>query len=65
MPSGQKDSSPNMGGKKGGGLKNSGALREGPLEGPKKAAFNDKKVDAMPNEGAPELSGKGVIAEII
>lgn len=64
MASSQKDSSPNMG-KKAGGLKNSNAKREGPLEGPKKAAFADKKVDNMPNEGAPELAKKGVIGKLV
>lgn len=64
MASSQKDSSPNMG-KKGGGMKNSGAHREGPLVGPKDAPFNDKKVDNMPNEGAPELSKKGVIGKMV
>lgn len=65
MASSQKDSSPNMGAKKGGALKNAGALREGPLAGPKDAAFKDKAVDNMPNEGAPELSKKGVIGDLI
>ncbi len=65
MASSQKDSSPNMGGKKGGALKNAGAKREGPLAGPKDAAFKDKAVDSMPNEGAPELPGKGVIGKVI
>lgn len=64
MASSQKDSSPNQG-KKGGGLKNSGAHREGPLAGPKDAAFNDKAVENMPNEGSPKLSGKGAIGKLV
>lgn len=64
MASSYKDSSPNKGGKKG-GLKNSNAKREGPLDGPKKAAFNDKSVGVEPNEGAPHLPGKGVIGKVI
>ncbi len=64
MASSQKDSSPNQG-KKGGALKNAGAKREGPLAGPKDPAFADKSVDSMPNEGAPKLSGKGVIGKCI
>lgn len=63
MASAQKDSSPNMGGKKSVGMKNNDG-REGP-KAAGKAAFNDKSVDSMPNEGAPELSGKGVIAKLI
>ena len=38
--------------------------REGPMKGAN-AAFNDKSVDSMPNEGAPKLPGKGVIAKLI
>lgn len=63
MASSQRDTSPNMGKKKG-GMKNHDA-REGPHEGPKKTAFNDKSVDSMPNEGAPELSKKGVVGKVI
>lgn len=63
MASSYSDSSPNSGAKKKGGMKNNDG-REGPKEG-SKPAFNDKKVDNMPNEGAPELPGKGVIAELI
>ena len=38
--------------------------RDGPLEG-KNAAFNDKSVGVEPNEGAPKLSGKGVVGKCI
>jgi threonine dehydratase len=31
----------------------------------KKVAFNDKSVGVEPNEGAPRLSGKGVIGKLI
>lgn len=65
MASSYKDSSPNAGANKKGALKNAGACREGSLEGPKKPSFNDKAVDVMPNEGAPELSKKGVIGKVI
>lgn len=64
MASSQKDTSPNRGVKKG-GLKNSNAHREGPLVGPKDAAFKDKVVGNTPNEGAPHLSGKGVVGKVI
>lgn len=65
MSSGMPDSSPSSKSKKGsGGMKNNDG-REGAQVGPKKAAFNDKAVDSMPNEGAPELSGKGCIAKLI
>jgi hypothetical protein len=64
MSSGLPDSSPSSGSKKAKGMKNQDG-REGPQVGPKQAAFNDKKVDSMPNEGAPELTGKGVIAKLI
>ncbi len=58
------DSSPNSGAKSKGGLKNKDG-REGPQDGPSKSAFKDKAVDSMPNEGAPELSKKGVVGELI
>lgn len=68
MPSGMPDSSPSNKA----GYKNRDKMstknkdgREGPLEGPKTAPFNDKKVDVMPNEGAPSLSKKGVIGKVI
>lgn len=64
MASSQKDTSPNMGKKGSGGMKNKDG-RQGPHEGPKSPAFSDKKVDSMPNEGAPELSKKGVIGKVI
>jgi hypothetical protein len=56
------DASPNSGAKKKGkSLKNEDG-REGPQTG-KTAQFSDKSVGNMPNEGAPELPKKGVIAE--
>ena len=63
MASSQRDTSPNMGSKKSVGMKNNDG-REGPQEAAK-PAFKDKAVNNMPNEGAPELSGKGVIAKLI
>lgn len=46
------DSSPSAGSKKKGGMKDN----DGRLKGAKsKASFSDKKVDNMPNEGAPQL----------
>ncbi len=63
MASSQKDTSPNMGKKKGGMKNNDG--REGAKVGPKNAPFSDKPVDSMPNEGAPKLPGKGVIGKLI
>lgn len=63
MASSQRDTSPNMG-KKAKGMKNQDG-REGAQSGPKKAAFNDKAVGDMPNEGAPKLAGKGVIGKLI
>ena len=62
MASSYKDSSPNSGAKSKGGMKNKDG-RMGPHYGPKSAAFNDKNVGTMPNEGAPKLTGKGVIAQ--
>ncbi len=59
MASSQKDSSPNMGKKS-----NGKEIKEGPKSAGK-AAFNDKSVDSMPNEGAPKLSGKGVIGKLV
>lgn len=65
MPSGMPDSSPSTKSGKGSvGMKNNDG-REGPQVGPKNAPFNDKKVDSMPNEGAPELKGIGVVAKLI
>ena len=58
------DSSPNAKAKGKGGMKNDDG-REGPKMGPKNPAFADKAVGDMPNEGAPHLSGKGVIAKKI
>ena len=58
------DSSPNAKAKGKSGMKNKDG-REGPHEGPKNAAFNDKSVGVEPNEGAPHLKGKGVIAKCI
>ncbi len=58
-----KDASPNSGAKKKGGMKNQDG-REG-AKAAGKAAFNDKSVDSMPNEGAPKLSGKGVVGRCI
>lgn len=58
-----KDSSPNSGAKKKGGMKNNDG-REG-SKAASKPAFNDKAVDSMPNEGAPRLSGKGTIAKLV
>jgi len=46
------------------GKKNSGKKNNDGREGPKEAGkpkFNDKLVYDSPNEGAPELSKKGVI----
>lgn len=64
MSSGMPDSSPSSKSKKGsGGMKNNDG-REGAQTG-SKAAFNDKSVGVEPNEGAPELTGKGVIAKLI
>ena len=56
------DSSPNAKAKGEGGMKNHDG-REGGHDGPKMPEFKDKAVGDMPNEGAPELSKKGVIAE--
>lgn len=56
------DSSPNSKAKSKGGMKNNDG-REGAKTGPDKAPFNDKSVGDMPNEGAPKLPAKGVIAE--
>ena len=65
MPSGMPDASPSTKSGKGRvGMKNNDG-REGPQVGPKQAAFNDKSVDNMPNEGAPKLGGKGVIAKLV
>ena len=63
MASSYKDSSPNSGAKKKGGMKNNDG-REGPKNA-SKPAFSDKAVDNMPNEGAPHLSGKGVIGKMV
>ncbi len=63
MASSYSDSSPNSGAKAKGGMKNDDG-REGTKVG-SKAPFNDKAVDNMPNEGAPELSKKGVVGEIV
>ncbi len=57
-----KDASPNSGAKKKGGMKNQDG-REGPKKG--EASFKDKSVGVEPNEGAPKLSGKGVIGKCI
>lgn len=62
MASSQKDTSPNQG-KKASGTKNDDG-REGAKTGAK-APFNDKSVGEMPNEGAPELGGKGVIGDLV
>ncbi len=59
MASSQKDASPNMGKKS-----NGKEIKEGPKSAGK-AAFNDKSVGVEPNEGAPKLSGKGVIGKCI
>ena len=63
MASSYKDSSPNAGSKKKGGMKNEDG-REG-AKAASKPAFNDKSVGVEPNEGAPKLSGKGVVGKVI
>lgn len=67
MASSQPDSSPNSGNKAKGGQKNVDGRVDGAAwnSDKSKAAFKDKAVDCMPNEGAPELSKKGVVAEVI
>lgn len=46
------DSSPNAAAKSKGGMKNDDGREKGNVSKP---AFDDKKVDSMPNEGAPRL----------
>lgn len=61
MASSYKDSSPNSGAKSKGGMKNHDG-RQGP-QSAEQPAFKDKAVNDMPNEGAPELSKKGVVGQ--
>ncbi len=65
MAASYKDVSPNMGAKKSGKGKKAGIDPCFEKGSDKKVAFNDKAVGDMPNEGAPKLSGKGVVAKLV
>ena len=65
MASTYKDSNPNAGAKASSRGKKAGVDAAFEKGSDKKVAFNDKLVGVEPNEGAPHLSGKGVIGKII
>ena len=64
MASSYKDANPNAGAKAS-GKKKAGVGAPFSKGSDKKVGFNDKAVGVEPNEGAPKLSGKGVIGKIV
>ena len=65
MASSYPDSNPNAKAKGGGRSKKAGIDPAFEKGSDKKMGFNDKSVGVEPNEGAPRLSGKGVVAKLI